>query len=106
MPSIADLLPSLVGGLHDHAGEGFLLSTPNVSKGDYMIAKGKHELKTHIPQRTYQYLKKHAEGHGIGQLIADMADCYEALPKMARQMEVQSNLVQQILQMLEANNAS
>ena len=69
-----------------------------------MIAKGKHELKTHIPIRTYQYLKKHAQGHGIGQLIADMADCYEALPKMTRQMEVQSNLIQQILQVLEDSN--
>src|SRR5215475_3733277 len=105
MPSIADLSPSLVGGLYDHAGEGFLLPKPNVLKGDYMIAKGKHELKTHIPQRTYQYLKKHAEGHGIGQLIADMADCYEALPKMARQMEVQTNLLQQVLERLEAPDA-
>ena len=70
-----------------------------------MIAKGKHGLKAHIPIRTHQFLKKHSEGHGIGQLIADMADCYEALPKMARQMEAQTNLLQQVLERLEDHDA-
>jgi len=56
-----------------------------------MIARGKHELKTHIPLRTYHFLKNHSEGHGIGQLIADAVDCYASLPKLARQMETQGN---------------
>jgi len=66
-----------------------------------MIAKGKHELKTHIPIRTYEYLKKHAEGHGIGQLIAEAVDCYANLAKLTRQVEVQGNHLERILELLE-----
>jgi hypothetical protein len=71
-----------------------------------MIAKGKHELKTHIPIRTYEYLKKHAEGHGIGQLIADAVDCYANLPKLARQVEVHSTHLERILELLEIRTST
>ncbi len=62
------------------------------------VAKGKHELKTHIPQRTYQYLKAHAEGRQIGQLIADCVECYANLGKLARQSERIEGLVHQLLE--------
>ena len=69
-----------------------------------MIAKGKHELKTHIPIRTHEYLKKRAErGHGIGQLIAEAVDAYASLDRLSKQMEVQGNHLERILQLLETN---
>jgi hypothetical protein len=69
------------------------------------IAKGKHELKTHIPQRTYQYLKTNADNRQIGQLIADAVDCYASLAKMTRQLETQGNQIEHILTLLESRDA-
>jgi hypothetical protein len=83
----------------------FIVTTQYLERRPQMIAKGKHELKTHIPIRTYQLLKNRAEGHGIGQLIADAMDCYANLGKLTRQVETQGNQIEHILRLLEARDA-
>jgi hypothetical protein len=48
--------------------------------------KGKHELRTHIPNETYKYLKTHATRHGIGTLIASAVDLYARQGDLAKRI--------------------
>jgi hypothetical protein len=40
------------------------------------IAPGKHELRIHIPLRTYEFLKATSPERGLGQFVSDCIEFY------------------------------
>ena len=50
------------------------------------VAKGKVEMKVHVPVKAYEYIKRRAGQRGMGQFLMDIVDCYNSQGDLAQRI--------------------
>jgi len=69
------------------------------------VAKGKVEMKCHVPRRAYDYIKRNCGERGMGQFILDIVVCHEKQGAIADHILSIEDKLARLVDRLEANSA-